>query len=189
MDPDITNCVILCIHVDKKNSQPCHLAENQCKYKVYGSKNIFIIIKTLLIAPSILASSNFKKKTIDNFNLLCSNHFPLKQCSTNSSTTKLNTWISTEEWSLLRLNNILLKLPVECFILSQFCLQHSGSFVIKRSWVQIPKVCWAVFCFTFFLYLCFSRMCNTSRFFYERYSPAQFGTNLAQSARNKHKSD
>ena len=42
MDPNTINCVIFRIQVgkiNKNNSQPCHLAANQCKCKVWEQKN------------------------------------------------------------------------------------------------------------------------------------------------------
>ena len=44
MDPDTINCKILRIQVDKinnNNSQPWHLAANQCKCKVWELKKLF----------------------------------------------------------------------------------------------------------------------------------------------------
>ena len=40
MDPVMMNCMLLGIHVEKNNnnSQPCHLAANQCKCKVWEQK-------------------------------------------------------------------------------------------------------------------------------------------------------
>ena len=41
MDPDMINCMLLRILVEKSHhSQPCHLAVNQCKCKVWEFKKI-----------------------------------------------------------------------------------------------------------------------------------------------------